>query len=210
MEGRPVRTPGNIRHIGYKLVSLGFVGDGQNFNTHFWRFLKEGLFRRNSMKESNFKPATRYSARCAGIFLIVFLLIAGTACAQTLQAVDVSSECPQKRKTPKAPENIYTRSNPLAQTIENISLGEQSFQKASPIPCKTCHGLKGNGAGDPDFESTPPARNFTCSETMKVIPDGQLFWVIKNGSPKTSMPAFTDLSDEAVWQLVHYIRFLAK
>ena len=47
-----------------------------------------------------------------------------------------------------------------------------------------------------------------CKETMQNIPDGQLFWIIKNGSPGTGMPAFSDLTDEQVWQLVILIRNL--
>jgi len=45
---------------------------------------------------------------------------------------------------------------------------------------------------------------------MNEIPDGQLYWVIKNGSPGTGMMSFAGLPDEQVWQLVHYIRSLAK
>jgi hypothetical protein len=45
---------------------------------------------------------------------------------------------------------------------------------------------------------------------MKNLPDGQLFWVIKNGSPGTGMMPFGNLSDDEVWELIHYIRSLAK
>ncbi|MDH5458255.1 MAG: c-type cytochrome, partial [Nitrospinota bacterium] len=78
--------------------------------------------------------------------------------------------------------------------------------QGKPITCKTCHGEKGDGIAESGFESTPPPRNFTCAETMEALPDGQLFWIIRNGSPKTSMFAFPSLSDEQVWQLIHYIR----
>ena len=81
---------------------------------------------------------------------------------------------------------------------------------ATPFTCKTCHGATGNGLGDPDFESTPPARNFTCKIMMDNISDGQLFWIIQYGSENTSMPPFSDLKDHEVWQLVLYVRSLAK
>jgi hypothetical protein len=45
---------------------------------------------------------------------------------------------------------------------------------------------------------------------MKNIPDGQLFWVIKNGSKGTGMMGFKMLSDDQIWQLVSYKRKLAK
>jgi hypothetical protein len=45
---------------------------------------------------------------------------------------------------------------------------------------------------------------------MKDIPDGQLFWIIKNGSQGTGMMSYAGLPDEQIWQLIQYIRWLAK
>ena len=56
----------------------------------------------------------------------------------------------------------------------------------------------------------PPPRNFTCGSMMKDIPDGQLFWIIKNGSPGTGMMSFAGLPDEQVWELIHYVRSLGR
>ena len=97
--------------------------------------------------------------------------------------------------------------NPLPLNDEALKAGETLFQlQGKPIACKTCHGSKGDGKAESGFESTPPPRNFTCAETMAALPDGQLVWIIRNGSPKTSMFAFPSLSDDQVWQLIHYIR----
>lgn len=115
--------------------------------------------------------------------------------------------CPQKRTTPSAPPAFYQLANPLGATAENLAQGKMLYQEtAKPFACKTCHGVRGNGLGDPDFQSTPPARNFTCAATMQSLPDGQLFWIIRNGSPGTSMPAHRDLSETQIWQLILYIR----
>jgi mono/diheme cytochrome c family protein len=73
-----------------------------------------------------------------------------------------------------------------------------------------CHGEKGDGKGVMGTALVPPPRNFTCGVMMNEIPDGQLYWVIKNGSPGTGMMSFAGLPDEQVWQLIHYIRSLAK
>jgi hypothetical protein len=43
---------------------------------------------------------------------------------------------------------------------------------------------------------------------MEQISDGQLFWIIKNGSKGTSMPPYSKLSDRKIWQLIQYIRSL--
>lgn len=119
--------------------------------------------------------------------------------------------CPQYRNTPRAPSEFLKLKNPLELTYENIAEGKKMFLgKVKPIPCIVCHGKTGNGLGDPDFESFPPARNFTCSETMEKIPDGQLFWVLNNGVPRTAMPSFADLPEEKIWQLILYVRQFAK
>ena len=120
-------------------------------------------------------------------------------------------ECPQNRKTPTAPKQFLTMKNPLSLNDKVLKAGEDLFQiQGKPITCKTCHGVKGDGKSESGFESTPTARNFTCAETMGTLPDGQLFWIIRNGSPNTSMFAFPDLSDNQIWQLIHYIRQFAK
>lgn len=121
-----------------------------------------------------------------------------------------AGDCPQVRKTPEAPEGARDRANPLKRTEENIQAGKKLFENAVPLACKLCHGDQGNGQGDPDFESSPTARNFTCAPTMKTLSDGQLFWIIRNGSPNTAMFGYSNLSEEDVWRLVHYLRGFSK
>jgi mono/diheme cytochrome c family protein len=123
----------------------------------------------------------------------------------------MAGDCPQERKTKRAPTKFLKMKNPLPKNAANIKAGEVLFhKKAKPIACEVCHGIKGDGNGDPDFESTPSARIFTCKKTMDALPDGQLFWIIKNGSKNTAMFSFASLPDDQVWQLIHYIRQFAK
>jgi mono/diheme cytochrome c family protein len=123
----------------------------------------------------------------------------------------VADDCPQERKTKSAPAKFLKMKNPLAPDAANLKAGADLFhKKAKPIACEVCHGVKGDGKGDPDFESKPPARIFTCKKTMGGLADGQLFWIIKNGSKSTSMFAFASLSDNQVWQVIHYIRQFSK
>jgi len=122
-----------------------------------------------------------------------------------------SSVCPQLRQTKRAPGNIRNTTNPLAANSANIKAGETLFQQtAKPLACMNCHGVKGDGQGPMGAALSPRPRNFTCGETMKEISDGQLYWIIKNGSKGTGMMAFPGLSDDHIWQLIHYIRTLAK
>ena len=119
--------------------------------------------------------------------------------------------CPQPRVTVQAPDDIYYLKNPLKSTQQNLDAGESLFRvDAQPTACKVCHGLTGNGFGMMAPGLNPPPRNFSCVETMKEVPDGQMFWVIKNGSQGTGMPAYPELSESKVWQLVLYLRSLSQ
>ena len=114
--------------------------------------------------------------------------------------------CPQTRTTPQAPDEFVKMKNPLELTVENLTRGEDLYQwSAEPSACKVCHGATGNGLGMMAQGLSAVPRNFACPETMHAIPDGQLFWVIKNGTP-TGMPPSKFLGDKQVWQLILYIR----
>ncbi len=115
--------------------------------------------------------------------------------------------CPQVRTVPQAPADYSARKNPLSPTSNNFNAGESLFHvQSEPTACKVCHGATGNGMGMMAQGSGAIPRNFGCAETMKGLSDGQLFWVIKNGSGGTGMPAYKFLSDEQIWQLILYLR----
>lgn len=120
------------------------------------------------------------------------------------------AQCPQTRATVKAPEEFYNQTNPIENTLGNIEKGRLLFQLDSQPTCVMCHGSKGDGTGGFGSNLSPPPRNFACGETMKGISDGQLFWIIRNGSPDTGMPPFQDLKDEQIWELIIFIRSLEK
>jgi mono/diheme cytochrome c family protein len=121
-----------------------------------------------------------------------------------------AAQCPQPRFTGKAPEEYYSRSNPLAANPAHVAAGRRLYEKDANPGCQICHGIKGDGMGPLSAQFDPPPRNFACAQTVKGIPDGQLFWIIQNGSPGTSMPGFKALREEQIWQLVMYLRVLAK
>jgi len=145
----------------------------------------------------------------SGLVLLSFSL-AGPALAADA-SLPPPGDCPQPRFTGKAPPEIRARMNPLTNDADTLAAGESLFAgKAHSIPCAICHGAKGDGKGPLASQYDPPPRNFLCSETVNGIPDGQLFWIIRYGSPGTAMPPSRDLSDQQIWQLVAYLRKLAR
>lgn len=115
--------------------------------------------------------------------------------------------CPQERQTPQAPKALQGMTNPLEPTAKNLTAGEVLFKiDAKPTACKVCHGFGGDGLGIIFDRLQPKPRNFTCYYTMEDISDGQMYWIIKSGSPGTAMPSFGSLDDREIWQLILYVR----
>jgi hypothetical protein len=137
--------------------------------------------------------------------LVLGLVWAGSAA----QELPPPGECPQPRFTGRAPEDHYYLSNPLQPTKQNLKSGEQWY-RAGRVSCATCHGIKGDGKGLLSGQFVPRPRNFACAQTVRGIPDGQLFWIARFGSPGTSMPPHPEFNDEQLWQLVLYLRQLAR
>ena len=126
------------------------------------------------------------------------------------QAQPPARECPQPRFTGSAPPEYLERRNPLGPEA-NVAEGERIYQGSGPgISCAKCHGEKGDGNGPMSHMFDPRPRNFQCAATVNGIPDGQLFWIIRYGSPGTSMPPHPKLSDEQVWKVVAFLRRLAR
>ena len=120
-------------------------------------------------------------------------------------AAQAGPECPQPRKTKAAPSNIASKDETASADAAN---GKLLFEKtAKPMACKNCHGDAGDGGGKLGAALKPKPRNFTCAETMKDVSPGQMFFVIKNGSPGTGMaPHGKTMKDKEIWDVIKYIR----
>ncbi len=80
--------------------------------------------------------------------------------------------------------------------------------------CTQCHGYEGDGNGVMADRLDPRPRDFRrgiykIRRTMQgeLPTDQDLFRIIGNGMPGTSMPAWSvHLGDQQIWQLVHYLK----
>lgn len=122
-----------------------------------------------------------------------------------------AQDCPQPRSTKSAPEKYLKMTNPLESSSRNVSEGRDLYMEMTEsLACVHCHGPKGDGKGELGIDIEPPPRNFTCAETMKSISDGQMYWVMKKGSPNQLMPGYGSLDDEKLWKIISFVRTLAK
>jgi mono/diheme cytochrome c family protein len=106
-------------------------------------------------------------------------------------------------------EESRTWTNPFEATPENIEKGKALFH--GKAFCVTCHGKDGKGLGgdiEPGILKGPLPRNFTDKDWQAARTDGELFWILKNGSPGTAMAPFIPLvlTEEEAWQVLRYVR----
>lgn len=119
-------------------------------------------------------------------------------------------DCPQPRFTGSAPAEYLSRTNPLASSAEELAAGQVLYaNNARGAACTACHGARGDARGPMSSMFTPPPRNFACAKTVSDIADGQLFWIIRYGSPGTAMPPHPALGDDDIWRLVLHLRRMA-
>jgi mono/diheme cytochrome c family protein len=110
------------------------------------------------------------------------------------------------RVPPDQIEESRSWTNPFAATPENIERGKALF--SGKAFCVTCHGKDGKGLGDiPGLVGKLP-RNFTDKTWQRARSDGELLWILKNGSPGTDMASFIPLilTEDEAWHVLLYVR----
>ena len=106
-------------------------------------------------------------------------------------------------------EAARAATNPLPASDEMIAKGQALFE--GKAFCKACHGADGKGLGGgiaPGSLKGPLPRNFTDKRWQAARTDGELFWILKNGSKGTAMASFIPLvlTEEEAWQILLYLR----
>ncbi len=78
--------------------------------------------------------------------------------------------------------------------------------------CVSCHGRTGMGDGPTGRRLNPGPRDFTNCTFQKRRRDGELFWVMKNGSPGTGMVPMipATITEEEAWKILAYERTFCK
>jgi len=109
------------------------------------------------------------------------------------RAVAKKLKSPFYEHSKKAPPNI-------------VAEGKKIFEGKGT--CFNCHGKSGKGDGPAGKVLNPGPRNFTNCKFHKKRKDGELFWIIKNGSPGTGMVPLipSAISEEEAWKVIAYER----
>ena len=105
----------------------------------------------------------------------------------------------------KIPPEAIKQVNPIKPTAAGMAQAKKMYG----YDCAMCHGAEGDGKGELVGQMKLKLTDFRDAASLKDVTDGEMFYVIKNG--KGDMPPEGDrLKTDDVWNLVHYIRSLAK
>ncbi|MBI3609085.1 MAG: c-type cytochrome [Nitrospirae bacterium] len=116
-----------------------------------------------------------------GSFVLLAMLISGSYMAYAgAEAEPCKARVPaDQMATAKAEKNAYI-GNAAA-----VAEGKAIFEGKGT--CFTCHGLGGHGDGDAGKALDPTPRNFGNAKFHDCKTDGEMLYVIRNGSPGTAM-----------------------
>jgi len=100
--------------------------------------------------------------------------------------------------------------NPVPVNDKSLAKGKALYESRGT--CYNCHGKAGDGKGLGGATLDPSPRNFTNCKFHKKRKDGELFWVIKNGSAGTGMVSLVPgtISEEEAWVIINYERSFCK
>ncbi len=103
------------------------------------------------------------------------------------------------------PEAAKAIANPVPATSAGMIAGASLYSDN----CARCHGDRGDGDGPDAKMYRPPPAALSSAMRSNHMSDGEIFWKITEG--RRPMPGFKkDLTDEQRWQLVNFLRTLAK
>lgn len=141
--------------------------------------------------------------------MIMYFVWITAICLTHGTATATESEILRPRVPPDQLAGMRAITNPLPATPEQVEKGKAIFHGKGF--CAACHGRDGKGLGEGLELKGPLPRNFTDREWQAARTDGELLWILKNGSQGTAMAPFIPLvlTEEEAWQVLLYVRSFA-
>jgi mono/diheme cytochrome c family protein len=130
---------------------------------------------------------------------MLFALLAG--CTADKQPSRGETTLANAAKDVVIPLEAGTKKNPLPETAEVVSQGQQVFAES----CALCHGGDARGQTSIGRHMDPPAMDLHSAHVQHWS-DGELFWIIQNGVRLTGMPSWqSSISADDTWKLARFI-----
>lgn len=105
----------------------------------------------------------------------------------------------------KIPPEESARKNPVPATVASIASGKRLWS----YRCAMCHAEDGSGKGELALEMKLALRDYRNPKSLEKFSDGDLFYILTQGKGQM-VGEGTSLKPEQRWNLVNYIRSLAK
>ncbi len=96
----------------------------------------------------------------------------------------------------KVPASDHQKTNPYQGQPDAIAAGRNIFEEH----CAKCHGQNAEGV-----KKRPSLRT---ARIQQQATEGDLHWLLVNGSMKKGMPPWAKLPDPQLWQLITYLKSL--
>lgn len=144
-------------------------------------------------------------------YLSKFLSISAALMLLSVSAVGAEEKDPLKSRVP-ADQMAEAKGmkNKFEADADSIAKGKALYDGKGT--CFNCHGKTGDGQGEAGKILNPSPRDFTNCKFHKKRKDGELFWVIKNGSPGTGMVSLIPaaITEDEAWHIINYERSFCK
>ncbi len=134
----------------------------------------------------------------------IFFTFLGLICFSWQEAQAFHTDVYQPRVPDELLEQIQETESPFADSLEKLEAGKKVYFGKGL--CVTCHSKDGKGVRLPGHSP----RNFTDKKWQEARTDGELMWILKNGSPGTGMPMRVGkvITEEEGWSVIQFIRSL--
>jgi mono/diheme cytochrome c family protein len=96
----------------------------------------------------------------------------------------------------KVPARDRDKTNPYHDQPDAVAAGARIFKDH----CAHCHGF--------DAEGTKKRPSLRTERVQQQATEGDLHWLLVNGSMKSGMPSWSKLGDPQIWQVITYVRSL--
>lgn len=138
--------------------------------------------------------------------MLAVVLVCGVVSTSALSAAE------RQMMQPRVPADRLAEAralaSPLPDSAEIVEKGKTLYNGKGT--CFNCHGKDGSGNGMAAVGLDPSPRNFQHHGFWRHRTEGEIYWVIKHGSPGTAMIGFGDqLTDEEIWSIIQYERSFA-
>jgi mono/diheme cytochrome c family protein len=96
----------------------------------------------------------------------------------------------------KVPPREHDKANPYRGQADAVQAGQRIFHDH----CAHCHGE--------DAEGTKKRPSLRSERVQQQATDGDLHWLLTNGSMGYGMPSWAKLGDPQIWQVITYVKSL--